>query len=249
MFKHLGIFVVLAALAITVTPAAGTMGAKHRFVSTVISTKPIAYFRLESTRGVSEVGSAKYSSMGGVTAAQTCAPIDVPNNRCVALNGTDAYVATTQAGGVTTAASIMAWVDLSALPSKSGHFFYVAGESQYGNDLDLQFETDNVLRFYTAGGSNVAFTADPTALINSWHMIVATVDTVSGERDIYWDGKLAAHDSGGGSPNKTGAFLIGYSTVFTGRWFTGRMDEVALWDRALSASTVSALYSSTKPGH
>lgn len=246
MFKHLGIFVVIAAVAITVTPAAGTMGAKHRFVSAVISSNPIAYFRLESTHGASEVGSATYSSIGGVTSAQSCAPIDVRNNGCVALNGTDAYVATTQQGGVKTAASIMAWVDLNALPSKAGRIFYVAGESQSGNDLDLQFETDNVLRFYTAAGSNVAFTADPTTLLDTWHMIVATVDTVSGERDIYWDGKLAAHDSGGGNATKTSAFLIGYTTVFPGRWFSGHIDEVALWDRALSAATVSDLYSSAK---
>jgi hypothetical protein len=249
MLKHLGISIALASVVVAVAPAAGAVQPKPNFVSTVIATKPLAYFRLESTHGASEVGAATYSSVGGVTSAQSCAPINVPNNGCVALNGVDAYVTTTQTGGISTAATIMAWVDLRALPSKQGHFFYVAGESQYGNDFDLQFETDNVLRFYTAGGSNVAYTADPATLLNRWHMIVATLNTVSGDRAIYWDGKLVAHDSGGGSPTKTSTFLIGYTTVFTGRWFSGHIDEVALWDRALSPSVVSAVYSSTKSGH
>lgn len=246
MFKHLGIFAVVAAVGVTLSPAAATMGAKHRFVATVLATNPIAYFRLESTKGKSEVGSATFTSVGGATSAQDCAPIGVRGNMCVALNGSDAFVKTTQLGGIATAASIMAWVDLSALPSKAGHFFYVAGESHYGNDLDLQFETDDILRFYTAGGSNVAYTADPKTLLHTWHMIVATMDTVSGVRAIYWDGKLVAHDSGGGEPAKTTAFSIGYTTVFPGRWFSGSIDEVALWDRALSAAAVSDLYSSTK---
>ncbi|HLJ82828.1 MAG TPA: LamG domain-containing protein [Candidatus Eremiobacteraceae bacterium] len=246
MLKHLRFFAAIAAVAVMTSPAAATMGGRHRFVATMMSTKPIAYFRLESTQGTSEVGSATFASVGGATSAQDCAPIGVRGNKCLALNGSDAYVKTTQLGGIAAAASIMAWVDLSALPSKAGHIFYVAGESHYGNDLDLQFETDDVLRFYTAGGSNVAYTADPKTLLQTWHMVVATVDTVSGERDIYWDGKLAAHDSGGGEPTKTSAFSIGYTTVFPGRWFSGAIDEVALWDRALSAATVSDLYSSTK---
>jgi hypothetical protein len=110
IFKHLGIFVVIAAVVVTVAPAAGTMGAKHRFVSTVISTNPIAYFRLESTQGKSEVGAATYSSVGGVTASQSCAPIDVRNNGCVALNGTDAYVKTTQLAA--SAAPRASWLGL-----------------------------------------------------------------------------------------------------------------------------------------
>jgi hypothetical protein len=45
---------------------------------------------------------------------------------------------------------------LNSRPALESRFDYVAGISQSGNDFDLQFETDNALRFYTAAGSNVA---------------------------------------------------------------------------------------------
>ena len=78
-------------------------------------------------------------------------------------------------------------------------------------------------------------------------MIVATLDTASKERVLYWDGKLAKADTGGGSANKTGLFSIGESTVFRGRFFNGGIDEVALWDRALTGAEVAKLYQSTNP--
>jgi hypothetical protein len=46
----------------------------------------------------------------------------------------------------------------------------VAGESQNGSDLDLQFE---------AAGGHPTYTPAPATLVNQWHMIVATMDNAS----------------------------------------------------------------------
>jgi len=217
------------------------------FVTAVVSTRPVAYYRLESTEGSSQSGTTQFSSMGGVTSAAPGAPVGFANNRYAKLDGHDGYIVTTQAGGVGAAASIMAWVNLATLPSAESHFFYVAGESQNGNDLDMQFETDNALRFYTASGGHLTYAPRPATLLNQWHMIVATVDTVSQTRVIYWDGKPVATDKGGGRAEKTGTFSIGASTIFGGRFFKGGIDEVGLWNRALQASEVAAIYAATKP--
>jgi hypothetical protein len=217
------------------------------FVTAVASTRPLAYYRLDSTKGASQVGSTQYKSSGGVTSATPGAPIGIANNQFAQLDGHDGYILTTQAGGVGAAASMMAWVNLAALPSAERRFFYVAGESQSGNDLDLQFEQDNALRFYTASGGHLTYTPPPATLVNHWHMIVATVDTVSQTRVIYWDGKPVATDKGGGRAGKTGTFSIGESTVFTGRFFKGGIEEVGLWDRALKAAEVSAIFAACKP--
>jgi hypothetical protein len=210
------------------------------FATAVQSTHPVAYYRLDAASGKSETGASAYNPQGGVSAASGATPTGLSSY--AKLDGQNGWILTTQKGGVNTAASIMAWVNLADLPSKSGHFFYVAGESQNGNDLDLQFEDDNVLRFFTAGGGRVEYAAPPASLVGKWHMIVATIDTVSKARAIYWDGKLAASDQGGGEPKKTAAFSIGASTVFGGRWFKGGVAEVALWNRALKAADVAAIY-------
>ncbi len=231
-----------AAPAASISPASG-----GNFVQTVKDSKPIAYFRLESTSGTSEIGGAAYTSTSSVTNATPGAPIGVADNHSAVFNNKDGAITTTQTGGVATAGSMMAWVKLADLPSKSGHILYVAGISQNGNDFDLQFEQDDVLRFFTAAGGAVEYKPDPASLVGSWHMILATLDTGSKQRAIYWDGKLAKVDANGGSPNKTGAFSIGESTVFTGRFFNGEIDEVALWNRALSGADVQNLYNSTHP--
>jgi hypothetical protein len=142
---------------------------------------------------------------------------------------------------------MMAWVNLAALPSDAGHFFYIEGESQNGNDLDLQIETDNQLKFYTAAGGHLTYVPAAGSLINQWHMVVVTLDTATHTRVIYWDGKQVATDHGGGEAGKTGLFSVGASTVFSGRYFKGGIAETALWNRALRASEVTAIYATAKP--
>jgi DNA alkylation damage repair protein AlkB len=239
--------------AILVIPVLATLAScshptkSSEFVQTVEGSKPIAYFRLESPVGISQAGGAAYTSTPSVASSSSCAPINISGNHCVEFNGKDGAITTTQQGGVQTAGSIAAWVKLAVLPSKSDHILFIAGISQSGNDFDLQFEQDDALRFFTAGGGAVEYKPAPSTLTGKWHMIVATLDTASKTRALYWDGNLAKSDSGGGTPNKTNLFSIGESTVFRGRFFNGSIDEVALWDRALTGAEVAKLYNSTNP--
>jgi hypothetical protein len=216
------------------------------FAAAVAATRPVAYYRLDATQGKSQTGSTEYKPSGGVTSDAPGPLAGVANGHFAKLDGRGGYILTTQAGGVGAAASMMAWVNLAALPSAEGHFFYVVGESQNGNDLDLQFETDNALRFYTASGGHLSYAPSPTTLLNQWHLMVATMDAVSQTRVIYWDGKPVATDKGGGRAGKTGTFSIGASTVFGGRFFKGGIAEAALWNRALTAGEVAAVYTASK---
>jgi hypothetical protein len=216
------------------------VAAEADFVAAVAASKPLAFYRLTAVSGNSEVGSTTYQGRGGVAAA---APgLFGGNSRAVKLNGRDAYVVSTQSGGIAGAVSIMAWVNLDSLPSDARHIFYVAGESQSGNDLDMQVETDNILRFFTSSNGSINYTPTAADLVHRWHMIVATLDTRTQARALYWDGKPAARDNGGGKPNKTSVFSIGESTVFRGRYLNGSVEEVALWNRAISATEVAAIY-------
>ncbi|MGD0903286.1 MAG: LamG domain-containing protein [Terracidiphilus sp.] len=236
----------IAALVLAASLNCVAIHAQADFVTTVVSTHPIAYYRLDASSGKSQAGATTYKPVGAVAIAAPGAPTGATVSKFAKLDGSTAYFVTTQAGGITTAASIMAWVNLAELPSRPGRFFYVAGESESGNDLDLQFETDNALRFYTAGGGNLSYAAPPASLVNQWHLIFATLDTVSGARAIYWDGKPVATDKGGGRPGKTSAFNIGYSIVFPGRFFHGGIQDVALWNRVLKPNEVAAIYSASQ---
>jgi hypothetical protein len=236
----------LAAIAaFAVTAAASALQAQTGFPAEVLSTNHIAFYRLDSASGQSQVGATTYKVVGSASIADSGAPVLTADGRYLKLDGQSAYVTTTQFGGVGAAASIMAWVNLAELPSKAGHFFYVAGESENGNDLDVQFDTDNGLKFWTAAGGHISYTPSPDSLIGQWHLIVATLDTATHTRVLYWDGKSVATDKGGGEAGKKNVFTIGESVVFTGRFFHGGIDDVALWNRALKPTEVTAIYAAS----
>ena len=218
------------------------------FVAAVDSTRPLVYYRLNAMSGNSRSGATHYKALGGVRIAKPGAPINVGGNRFANLDGLDGYIETTQAGGIGKAASMMVWVNLAVLPSAENHFFYVMGESENGNDLDLQFEDDNALKFYTASGSHLTFTPKLSTLTNQWHMVVVTLDTVTKARVIYWDGDEVASDKDGGLPNKTAMLSIGESAALGGRFFKGGIEEAALWNRALSDDEVSKMYAASQNG-
>jgi hypothetical protein len=206
----------IAALAVIATVSTVALQAQTGFPAEVASTQPIAFYRLDSTSGQSQVGTTTYKVTGSAGIAASGAPVFTANGRYIKLDGHSAYIITTQHGGVGASASMMAWVNMAELPSKAGHIFYVAGESENGNDLDLQFETDNILKFYTAAGGNVTYAPAPNSLIGQWHQIVATLDTATHTRVLYWDGKSVATDRGGGEAGKKNVFTIGASAVFSG---------------------------------
>jgi hypothetical protein len=241
--------------AVTVTDTSGSAATQQfsilvspgvylNFVSIVDGSSPLGYFRLENlSGGTSDVNGYTYTPSGAGVTFVSGIPNGVSNNNAVKLDGASGDVTTSLAGGVNTAGSVMAWVDMSALPSVLGQFEYVAGESQSGNDFDLQFTTDNILRFYTTNDNqNLSYTPAVGTLLNQWHMIVATFDNTAGQRAIYWDGQLVATDTAQSLTGKTGAFEIGNSSVFGGRYFDGAIDEVAVWNYALTPSQVAQIY-------
>jgi len=204
--------------------------------ASVKASSPIAYYRLEAAKGSSEIGASTYELTGGATVGSGS------TGNAALLDGKDGWIKTTQMGGIAKTASLMAWVNLAELPSAAHHYFYVAGESQGGNDFDLQFETDDKLRFFTTGGGALEYAPDPKTLVNQWHMIVVTMDADAPAKVIYWDGQPVAKSQDRSTPNKTAAFAMGNSPVFGGRFLHGGIDEVALWNRVLSADDVAALY-------
>lgn len=236
-------------LAATILFGAGAAArAQVSFSNTMLSFSPIAYWRLTTTSDTSLVGGYSTTFVNGANvtpAGQGALLYDDSNNVGLTLGraGTQ-YVSTGLSGGIPGKGSIVAWVNLASLPSANGATYYVAGESQFGNDLDLQFQSDNKIYFFTGSGENTAYAPSVGSLVGQWHLIVATFDSTAGTRDIYWDGALASNSGGVSNGTKVNTFNIGYSTVFTGRAFDGLIDEVGVFNYSLSAGQISTLYNS-----
>lgn len=147
-------------------------------------------------------------------------------------------------GGISNAGSIIAWINLASLPSTYGRIYSIAGESQVGNDFDLQINGDNRINFYTDSGSSTATAPLTSSNLNTWLFVAATF-TAGGDRDIYLDGQLAGTSIAGGHSANSSPFYQGESPVFTGRYFDGALSDVGVYDTALTADEVDALYASS----
>lgn len=105
----------------------------------------------------------------------------------------------------------------------------------------------NKLTFRTSNGTPNDLNANSTITDTDWHHIVLTRDG-SGNKKLYLDGVQDNVTTNDGSRDTTNGqnFQIGSSGW--GQPFNGTIDDVAVWNRALSESEVLALYSNPEQG-
>ncbi|MEK7120776.1 MAG: LamG domain-containing protein [Patescibacteria group bacterium] len=165
------------------------------------------------------------------------------------LNGTDAYVVSTSGTVIdpTTKGSLSAWVKFNSLPSAS-HIMQIIGKGSDGKDFDLQVNKDNKFRMYVGSGTSVA--SKTLVKTGVWYHVVGTWDSDSTVGlKMYVNGVLENTNSILVTRKASGQNLqIGHHPVFSGRFFHGLVDEVEVWDRALSASEISTIFNAGEAG-
>jgi glycerophosphoryl diester phosphodiesterase len=180
---------------------------------------------------------------------------------CLKLDGLNAYVTLPQSGSMdlnTNAMTLSAWVWLTALPSQLATGYgsiYDSATDCYVLYLD---KSNKELRFkVTDVNAKAARPGIPEALLktNQWLHIVATysgqVGPSSGQAVIYRDGQpMDVHtgDDGTAPVGLTGNIKTGQAAAMGregptgGNYFTGFVDDVAIWKRALAPAEVAQLY-------
>ena len=107
----------------------------------------------------------------------------------------------------------------------------------------------------TSGASDVATTGTSNLRDGAWHLVTGVLDRTGAQLSIYVDGALQGsanasalgdvNDSG--SPLKIGRFFRqGWASPIA--YFSGRIDEVQIYNRALSASEVLGIYNAGSTG-
>jgi hypothetical protein len=166
------------------------------------------------------------------------------------FNGVNQFVQVPDASSLdpTAEATLDAWVKFNQLPSAAGHFMQIAAKAGVSKDLDLQAETDDKFHFYVGGGEPSAVST--TVIVTGrWYHIAATYKAAD-RIQIYVDGVLEGTwlipritRQANGNP-----FTIGASYVWEGRFFNGLIDEVDLFNRALGATEIQALFDAGSAG-
>lgn len=138
---------------------------------------------------------------------------------------------------ITPGLTLSAWIRVPAKPSN----FQTAigrGDTSYRMDVD----TSGLPHFACNPNSDVV---GATSVADGlWHFWAGVFDPVKNMEQLYIDGVLAAHLSGGAPQNMSTYFLIGGDPEYTDRYFGGDICHVALFTNALSAAQIGNLYSS-----
>jgi hypothetical protein len=166
------------------------------------------------------------------------------------FDGTSGYVAlaNTASLDLSSAATFSLWFKLSQLPNTGGIFSLIS-KPEYGNDLDLQIEADRKIYFYV--GTSVYITSTTVVQLNTWYHVVACYQSGT-VQDIWVNGSREYHSAN--APVRTtdigheiwiGASSYWNSTTnssYNNRFFPGDIDDVRVYDRAISDAEALSLY-------
>ena len=105
---------------------------------------------------------------------------------------------------------------------------------------------DKCLEFLTGDnwGGGALKTANDTLTLNAWHHVVAVKHTATSKKYLYINGSLSASGGSGYAPTGSNTAPVEISGP-SGRAFDGKIDDVRVYNRVLSADDVTALYNVT----
>jgi hypothetical protein len=184
-------------------------------------------------------------------------------NNAYLFNGSTNYITVPYSNtiGVQNSLTISAWIFMDGGTSLTypPRVLQITGGYGHGGDAGydlLCWGNSNVSRTFQAryynndGGTNIWI--NPTSSITSltWHHLVFCANGSTGKGLFYVDGVLTDSTTGGtiNSCNYNGNSLyIGTESTFYGYW-GGKLDDIRIYNRALSDVEVYALYNSEKAG-
>jgi hypothetical protein len=94
--------------------------------------------------------------------------------------------------------------------------------------------------------SNQLYSSNPLSVVgdNTWHHFVATYNKTNGQRIIYLDNLIIGSDTSASAFFGTGQSSFGITTWNLVDDVTGKLDDIGIWNRALSEQEITNLYNS-----
>ncbi|WP_406099172.1 LamG-like jellyroll fold domain-containing protein [Streptomyces sp. NBC_01013] len=139
--------------------------------------------------------------------------------------------------------TVSAWASLDALPGNYATVVSQDGRRQE-NPFYLQYG-QGAFAFSTPGAHRARLEVKPE--LGRWYHLVGVRS--GDEIKLYVDGKLAATAAAGTADVSTGALAVGRAKWSGGNtdFWNGSVDQVAVYDKALTADEVSALHDTEQP--
>lgn len=222
------------------------------YVSSVLADQPLAYWRLDEDGGTTatdSTGGHDGAYRNGVTLG---VPGVLPGDTAALFDGDGGYVYVgPQLAFLDQASfSVEAWIRPTRI---DGEFRGVLSNespsisARFGYLLYVELKPDaGVLSGFERWNGGMS---NPTVVVNAvsqgeWAHVVGTFDGMAGHETLYVNGSALAVDNGPAIQiGQSGAFVIAaLNSAATPTFFDGTIDEVAVYDHALTARCVLAHY-------
>ena len=173
------------------------------------------------------------------------------NVRSLDFDGTDDYVSSATQYSAPQVFSLSIWFKTS---TASGHKLIGFEDNQTGQstgsfDRSIYIGTDGKIYFEWYDGGVKSIVSGATLNDNSWHNVIATLNTsASPDAELWVDGVSQGTVSGGTAASYNGYWRVG-SYKESGRtnasdgYYTGKVDDVRIFNRVLSSPEISAISS------
>ena len=165
----------------------------------------------------------------------------IPNS-AYSFNGTSAYIETVNALPDMQSASASFWISVPTLPVGIGHYVFMDGDTTGGHDFKVDLFNYTNITFSTKDNINVTGNFPPVT--NTWFHIVAVADNNTNVMKIWVNGQLIGTSSSLGNANVGyhSQLYIGCRAIYNDSCFSGAIDDLRFYNRALSDSEVQQLY-------
>jgi uncharacterized delta-60 repeat protein len=224
------------------------------YSESILDLNPLSYWRLGESSGTTAVdlGSAGNNGTYQGTTLGTTGSLVNDTNTSVDFSGAGRYVDVGSFNIAGTGLTLMGWINPDDFEESESRIISKAnghGSSQHNWMLSTIKSGDEYhLRFrLKAGGTTETLAASSGALsAGQWQLATATYDEATGKMAIYLNGKEVGsmiHTVGGAITNSANNVYIGANPDDVYRPFDGLIDEVAIFENALSATQIEMLYS------
>jgi len=220
--------------------------AEADYASEVLADSPTAYWRLDETSGSTAADSSGNGNTGTYTGSPSLGAtgalaFETPN-LATDFDGSNDYVDLSfNLNPANTSLTIELWANAETISTTAGPVL-IQQDGSNGRAL-LQVDKDSGEYATFLGGSQIL--SGVTAQTGQWTHIVLVFERTSGSSGSvqwYFDGQPQGSPVNINAESETGGWLIGRHKSTGNQFWDGRIDEVAIYESALSSARVQAHY-------
>jgi len=195
----------------------------------------VGYWKFDEGSGTSAYDASGHNYTGTLTNGPSW-QTSCKQGGCLSFNGTNTYVS--MGGASTTSFTAMAWINI--VGDGLGGINGIINGKAFRFFID---NTTNFLRTQINGATPYDHITNIAVTRNIWNRVAFSYDGQN--RRYYLNGSLIVTVDSTGTPTNTQSPSIGTIQIGT-YFFNGFIDDIRIYNRALSAAEISAIYNATQ---